>query len=135
MRDMRDERGFVLRALVITLIVLAVLGLAAYDAGAVFLARYRAQELADKTVDDAIIQLRAGKDTNQVCEAAQASLEVNDPTARIPKKGCIVNPDPKIQSVTITVRKDANTLVVQHISALSKWAVASESSTASRTSL
>ena len=135
MRNMHDERGFVLRAMVITLIVLGLIGVAAYDAGAVFLARYRAQELADKAVGDAVIQLRAGKPTQQVCAAAQATLKADDPTARMPKKGCIVNPDPKVESVTVVVKKDANTLVVQHISALSKWAVASESSTASNANL
>jgi Tfp pilus assembly protein PilX len=134
MPDIRDERGFVFRAFFISLIVLALIGVAAYDAGAVFLARYRAQELADKTVGDAIDVLRSGR-ADQVCPTARASLHANDPTARIPRNGCIVNPDPTVQSVTIIVKKDANTVLIQHISSLSKWTVASESSSATRTSL
>lgn len=131
---MSNEQGFVSRSLIITLLVLVVLALAAIDAGAVVLARLQAQDLADRSAQEAAFEYKNDATIEQSCQKAIDYVKASDPAAAIPqKKGCVV--DVETGSVTVVVRKDVTTVAAKHISVFEDFLTAEGTATAARPGL
>jgi hypothetical protein len=114
-----DERGLVGKALVLTLLILAVLGVAALDAVSVLTARYRTADAADRAAEETAYAYKQSHDLRAACQKAVEAVEAAHPSARIPKGGCVI--DPGTGDVTITVRETAGTFVAKRIDALEEF--------------
>lgn len=111
-----DERGLVGKALVITLLILAVLGVGALDAVSILSARYRTADAADRAAEETAYAYKQSRDLRGACQTAVETVEEANHTARIPKGGCVI--DPGTGDVTITVRETASTIVAKRVDAL-----------------
>lgn len=118
-RRLRDERGFVIGAVTKLVIFLVLLGLVLYEGGAVIWARLSAQDMADTAATTAVTSYRDNRDVRLAETAALAVVEERDPDARM--TSFEVHND---GSVTVAVRKRADTLVIEYIGFLEGLTVA-----------
>jgi hypothetical protein len=125
----RDERGLVGKTIVVTLAVIAVLGVGALDAVSILVARYRTEDAADHAAEETAYAYKQSRDLHAACDTAVQTVEAADTSAKIPRGGCVV--DPRTGDVTITVRETASTIVAKRITALQPYTKAEATSTAS----
>ena len=111
-----DERGLVGKALVLTLLILAVLGVCALDAVSILSARYRTADAADRAAEETAYAYKQSHDLRGACQTAVETVEEANHSARIPKGGCVI--DPSTGDVSITVRETASTIVAKRVDAL-----------------
>lgn len=111
-----DERGLVGKALVITLLILAVLGVGVLDAVSILSARYRTADAADRAAEETAYAYKQSHDLRGACQTAVETVEEANHSARIPKGGCVI--DPGTGDVRITVRETASTIVAKRVDAL-----------------
>jgi hypothetical protein len=123
-----DEAGFVVRTVAVTLLVLAVVGVAALDGISILSARYRVADAADHAAEETAYTYKQSRDVRAACDDAVQTVAASDSSARIPRGGCVI--DPRTGAVTITVRQTASTIVAKRISALEKYTKAEATSTA-----
>lgn len=107
------EDGLVGKAILVSLALLALIALAAFDAGSILVARYRVADLAERATYQARAVYDRTQDRRQACAAAEDLVEAADPRARIPDGGCVV--DPARRELRVTVRRAARTLLVRRI--------------------
>jgi Flp pilus assembly protein TadG len=110
---LREERGFILTMLVRTILVFALLGVATYEGGQIITARIKAGDVADAAAEAAADQTRDPRNRVQARAAAEEAVREIDPTALL--TGFAVDPE---GDVTVTVEKEAKTLVVHRVSFL-----------------
>ena len=67
------------------------------------------------------------------CQVAEASIAAADPSAKLAKKGCVVNA--QTNTVTITVRKEAKTIIASHLGFTKKFTKVSATETNGPTAL
>jgi hypothetical protein len=111
-----DERGLVGKALVFTLLILAVLGVCALDGVSILSARYRTADAADRAAEETAYAYKQSHDLRGACLTAVETVEEANHSARIPKGGCVI--DPGTGDVRITVRETASTIVAKRVDAL-----------------
>jgi hypothetical protein len=111
-----DERGLVGKALVFTLLILAVLGVCALDGVSILSARYRTADAADRAAEETAYAYKQSHDLRGACLTAVETVEEANHSARIPKGGCVI--DPATGDVRITVRETASTIVAKRVDAL-----------------
>ena len=109
----RTEEGLVGKAVLVSLVLLALVAIAAFDAGSILLARYRVADLAERATYQARVVYDRTHGRRQACAAAEDLVEADDRRARIPDGGCVV--DPTGREVRVTVRRTAGTLLVRRI--------------------
>ncbi len=112
----RAEDGLIGRTVLVALVLLLALGLAAADAVAILTTTYRAADLASQAAYEASREYARAGDPRAACQAAEELVRAREPTARIPRAGCVL--DLRAREVTITVRKTAPTLLVRRLPAL-----------------
>ena len=122
---MGDERGLVSKGMVVFLVILVLFGVAAIDGISIIFTRYRVSDLASKAAFDGASELNRTGATDGACAAARALVERESTTAKVPKEGCTIDDG----EVTVVVRDDATTMVVDKVDFLSDLAVAESSST------
>jgi uncharacterized Ntn-hydrolase superfamily protein len=113
------EDGLIGKGLVISLVLLALLVVAAYDAGSILVARYRVADLAERATMAARQVYDRSGDRRAACAAAVDVVEAADAAARIPDGGCVV--DVAADRLSVTVRRTASTLVVRRVEALRRY--------------
>jgi len=112
-----DEAGFFLSALIVRfIVVLVLLGVAAYDATQVVIAQVRAESVSRAAAEAAADTYYRTKRMDLAQRDAVTAAQEVDPSARITSfyvdnKGV----------VTVGAEKNANTLVVQHLGVLKKY--------------
>jgi hypothetical protein len=113
---LRGEAGFVGRFIVVWLLLLALLAVAAVDTASIMFTRFRLDDVAATAASAGVAVYRNnGRDVEQACEAARASVLGADPTAQMTKTSwCKV--DTTTGDVTITLHKTANTLIAGRLS-------------------
>ncbi|MFN2613322.1 MAG: hypothetical protein ABR552_00710 [Actinomycetota bacterium] len=109
---MRSARGGVMVKL---LIFLLVAGLAAYEAGAVLIARVKADSTAADAASDAASEYSNSGSTTKAEAAAAADIDRDGGTM------ASFTIDPARRQVTVVVRRRARTIVVQRIGPLKKY--------------
>ena len=113
---LRDERGVIVNFLLKTMIVFALLGLVAYDLGQVVVAQVKAQDTASAAAQAGADMYYGSKNVQRARTAADEAAASQDPTSRI--VAFTVNVD---GSVSVTVERTANTLVVARIPPLRRF--------------
>lgn len=112
----RGEAGLIGKALMISVVLLLLVVVAAFDAGSILVARYRVADLAERATIAARQVYDRDADRRAACAAAADVVEAHDAEARIPEGGCIV--DTRIDQLSVTVRRTASTLIVRRLSFL-----------------
>ena len=100
----------------LTLRILAVLGVGALDAVSILSARYRTADAADRAAEETAYAYKQSHDLRGACQTAVETVEEANNSARIPKGGCVI--DPATGDVRITVRETASTIVAKRVDAL-----------------
>ena len=103
------QAGAVGMMIVIWLAVVVLLGITAIDAGSIAFTKFRLADVASSASTQAANAFRAGQNVAAACQAAEASILADDASAKLAKKGCTV--DAQSGVVTITVRKEAKTII------------------------
>ena len=110
----RDEVGMVGKIIVIWLVTVVLLGIVALDAVSVVFATFRVSDVAATAASAGATVYRSGKDVSEACDAALRSVEESDADVQTTKSFCKV--DTKTGDVTITIKKQANTIVAGRLS-------------------
>jgi uncharacterized membrane protein len=130
----RDRQtGAVGMMIIIWLAVVALVGVAAIDAGSIAFTKFRLADVASTASTQAANAFRASPNVATACQAAETSIASDDSSAKLAKKGCVVNA--QTGTVTITVRKEAKTIIAGHLSFTKKFTRVSASETNGPTAL
>jgi len=110
------ERGDIVIGWLLKLVIsLAIVGLVAFEGGAIVVARVQADGTANDVANEAAIVYARGANA----EAAEKAAEAEAAHAGVTLVRFDVAPDGR--SISVTVEKDAKTLVLQRISATRSW--------------
>jgi len=113
-----DERGVIVSFVIRTIVVFAILGVIAYDAGQVVVAQVKAENIAQTAAQAGADAYHSSKNTGQARTAADAVMNEQDPSTVITAF--------QVQSdgtVSVTVRRTAHTLIVEHVAPLRHFGV------------
>jgi uncharacterized membrane protein len=99
--------------IVVWLVMVAVIGVAAIDAGSITLTKFGLSGVADNAATQAANAYHNTPNVGLACQAAVASIASDDPSVKLAFKGCVVNQRTGV--VTITVKKIAKTIVAGRI--------------------
>lgn len=114
----RDERGIVAAYMVKLLLVIALIGLVFVEGGAVVFSKLQAQDLAESA---AVAGASSWWHTKNAATARkQAVLLLSDKSPRAKMTGFRLSPE---GTVSVSVRLQANTLLLQHIGFLEPYTV------------
>lgn len=123
---LQDERGLILKTLLILLVVLVVGGVALADAGSILLTRFRVADAAQEAATEAAFIYKTTGDREQALQVAIATVHDIDTEARI--KDFAV--DTATGDITVTVRKKVSTIAVKFLGFLEGFEKAESTNTA-----
>jgi hypothetical protein len=95
--------------ILIWLLLVAIIGIATIDTVSIAFTKFRTTDIASNAAATAANAWRDTQDEDEACDAARERVAAEDPGAQVTKNGCVVNE--ATGEVTITVRKEAATLV------------------------
>jgi uncharacterized membrane protein len=108
--QLRDSQlGAIGMMIMIWLAIVVLFGLTAIDAGSIAFTKFRLADVASSASTQAANAFRSSPDVATACQAAQTSIAADDASAKLTKRGCVV--DARTGVVTITVRKEAKTII------------------------
>jgi Flp pilus assembly protein TadG len=117
----RNERGLVGKMLVILLLVIAVLGVAAIEAGSIIFTKLTLENTASNAAADGARDLASSHSANSACQAAAQSTAQQDKSVKFLIKLCKANPS--TGEIFVVLRKTAPTLIVRRVGFLRKLGV------------
>lgn len=122
---LRDERGIVVAFMVRLVVVLALIGIAFVEGGAILFSKLQAQDIAESA---AVAGAGSWFHTRSADTAREeALLRMRDKSARAKMTAFVVRPNGR---VSVTVRLQANSVLFQHISVLAPYTVSRATATA-----
>jgi Flp pilus assembly protein TadG len=124
--DARDEHGLVGKSVVITMILIAVIGVGVIEGASILFTRLSLQNTADQVAADASLDYNSNHSSAGAQQVALQSLKEHDEDAHLVNIQFDV---PKAGDVTVKIKKKATTFIVQHVSFLKKLAVAKVTAT------
>jgi hypothetical protein len=119
--------------IIIWLVVVVLLGITAIDAGSIAFTKFRLADVASSASTQAANAFRSNPNVATACQAAEASILADDASAKLAKKGCLV--DAQTGAVTITVRKEATSIVAGRLGFTKHFTKVSATETNGPTSL
>lgn len=129
----REETGVVGKIIVVWLVVVALVGVAVIDAGSIAFTKFGLADVASTAATQAANAYQGDRDVAAACRAAATSIVDSDPSAKLAKKGCVVNE--QTGAVTITVRKQAKTILADRLGFTKRLAKVTATETNGPTSL
>lgn len=127
------QTGAVGMMIIIWLVVVVLLGITAIDAGSIAFTKFRLADVASSASTQAANAFRSNPNVATACQAAEASILADDASAKLAKKGCLV--DAQTGAVTITVRKEATSIVAGRLGFTKHFTKVSATETNGPTSL
>ena len=127
------QAGAVGMMIIIWLAVVILLGITAIDAGSIAFTKFRLADVASSASTQAANAFRASPNVASACQAAEASILTDDSSAKLARKGCVV--DAETGAVTITVRKEAKTMIAGRLGFTKKFTKVSATETNGPTAL
>lgn len=109
-----DERGMVGKLAVIWLVFAAVIVIGLVDGASVLVTRLHLSDLAGQAAIAGSGDYQTSHDVQHACAAAGASIQAADPSLKLGKTFCTV--DTTKGDVTITLHKEAKTIVLGRLS-------------------
>ena len=132
-RSHTGELGAVGKIIAVWLVVVAFVGLAAIDAGSIAFTKFRLADTASTASTAAANSYRASHDENQACQAAVDVVTTQGEGAKFASQGCVVNT--ATGTVTVTLRKEAKTILAGRFSFTKKYTKVKASETNGPTTL
>lgn len=123
-----DERGLIGKVMVLWIVIMVIVSVLALDGASVLLAKYRTADAAGNAASEAAFTYKQTRNKDEACTVAETVVAGEDPAAHIPPSGCFVNVQDG--SVTITVKKVANTILFKRVNFLTDLAKASATESA-----
>ncbi len=121
----RDERGIVMAFMVRLILVLTLIGIVFVEGGAIVFSKLQAQDVAESA---AVAGAGSWMNTRSAESArAEALLRMQDKSQRAKMTAFTLHPD---GSVSVTIRLQANTILLQHVSFLESYTVSRATATA-----
>jgi Flp pilus assembly protein TadG len=120
-----DERGIVVSWLIKVVVGIAVLGLVFVEGGSIIFTKLTVQDAAESAATAGVDYLARTQDCRGADEIARGAVANKDSEARLARSQCLSD-----GRFRVTVRKEATTMVVGRIPAISDWAVAVSTATA-----
>jgi Flp pilus assembly protein TadG len=129
MHPWQDQRGMVGKLAVIWLVFLALVVVAAVDTVSIVYTHLHLANVATAAADDGAATFRlSGGNAAKACEAAQATIQADDPKIKLGTGFCRV--DAAKNSVTITLHQEARTILAGRLGPTQKYALVSDRETA-----
>lgn len=129
----QSQTGAVGMMIIIWLAVVVLMGITAIDAGSIAFTKFRLADVASSASTQAANAYRSTPNVAAACQAAQTSIAADDASAKLTKKGCVV--DTQTGVVTITVRKEAKTIIAGRLGFTKRFAKVSATETNGPTTL
>jgi hypothetical protein len=126
MRRPHDENGVVISWLLQVLLVVAVVGVVLFDGGSIAWNYFGVESTADQIALDVADKARTARVSNPALLQQQARRLARRAGARLVGKVEMTG-----ETIEITIRREANTLIVGRIGATAEWAEASATGSAS----
>jgi len=118
-RSLAGESGAVGKIIAVWLVVVVLVGVAAIDAGSIAFTKFRLADTASTAATAAANSYRTSRDENQACQAALEVVATQGEGAKLANQGCVVNTS--TGAVTITLRKEAKTILAVRFSFTKKF--------------
>jgi uncharacterized membrane protein len=109
----RDQAGLIGKMIVIWLLLIVMVGIAAIDTASIAFTKFKLSDVASAAASTAANTWRDTDSAQRACTSARSSVAQADPDATVPRNGCVVNQ--ATGEVTITVRKEATTLLASRL--------------------
>jgi len=132
-RLQNGQTGAVGMMIVMWLAVVVLLGVTAIDAASIAFTKFRLADVASTASTAAANSFRASPNIVTACQAAEGSIAAEDASAKLAKKGCVINT--QTGTATITVRKEAHTIIAIHLGPTKKFTKVSATETNGPTAL
>lgn len=129
---LRDERGLVGKAVVVLMLSVLVAGLAVVETASIVFTYVNLSGSADEAAAAAAGNFASTRNQRVACQVGADVLRQRDASAQFLARRCRVNRD---GTVSITVRKEASTILVRRIGFLDQLGVVTQTSTAGPPSL
>ena len=127
------QTGAVGMMIIVWLVVVVLVGIAAIDAGSIAFTKFRLADVASSASTQAANAYRSSPNVATACQAAETSIATDDASAKLTKKGCVVNT--ATGAVTITVHKEAKTMIAGQLGFTKKYTKVSATETNGPTAL
>ena len=132
-RGLHGQAGMIGKLAVVWLVLLSVFALAAIDTVSIVITKFHTADLAANAASDAAASYQQSRSFTIACKVAIDALQSDDPQTKLASRGCRI--DPSTGDASITVRKDATTLVAGRLSFTRKYASVTDTETAPPPSL
>ncbi len=123
-RRLREERGLVGRALVLSILVIVVLGIAAIDGGSMLFTSFKVADVSQAAATAGAAELQSTGSLTRAREAARTAAHERDAKSHMTRfrlrQGGVVE---------VTIAKTASTLIVQRVGFLKDLGVIHSTST------
>ena len=103
------QAGLVRAIIIVWLVIAAAVAVTALDAASIAFTKFRLADVASAASTQAANAYRTNPIVATACQAAAASVTADDAEAKLTKTGCTI--DAQTGLVTITVRKEAKTIL------------------------
>ena len=127
------QAGLVRGLILVWLVIAAVVAVTALDAASIAFTKFRLADVASAASTQAANAYRSTPNVATACQAAEASIAADDAAAKLAKNGCTI--DTQTGLVTITVRKEAKTILAGRVGFTKHFAKVSASETNGPTAL
>ncbi len=115
-----DERGLLGKLAIAWLLIAAIIVIGLVDGASILVARLHLSDVAGQAAIAGASDYAASHDVTHACDAAAASIQTADPSVKLGKAFCTI--DTTKGDVTITLHKEAKTIVVGRLSFTKHWA-------------
>jgi uncharacterized membrane protein len=119
-RRIVDERGLIGKMAVVSLVVIALLGVGAFDTISIVRTRLSLADAADAAATEGAANFADHANVSEACAAAAEIVAHADRRFHVARGGCRV--DPVTRKVTLILRTRASTILVGRIGPLSRFA-------------
>ncbi len=122
-----DERGMLGKLAVAWVIVAALIVIGLVDGASILVTRLHLSDVAGAAAIAGATDLAANHDAKHACDTAAASIQASDKDVKLGRSFCTV--DTAKGDVTISLHKEAKTILVGRLSFTKHWAVIKDSET------
>jgi uncharacterized membrane protein len=122
-----DERGLLGKLAIVWLLVAALVVVGLVDGGSILVTRLHLADVAGQAAIAGASDFAGNHNVQHACAAADASVQSADPGLKIGKDTCVV--DPATGKVTITLHKEAKTILAGRLSFTKHFAAVRDAET------
>jgi len=115
-----DERGLLGKLAIIWLLVAAIIVVGVVDGASILVTRLHLSDIAGQAAIAGSTDYATTHDVQHACAAAGVSIQAADPNLKLGKGFCAI--DTQKGDVTITLHKEAKTILVGRLSFTKHWA-------------